>query len=510
MRTKIKKLTSVCLAVIMILGMLTVAPITAGAAEENSESVSAKSGDFEYELYDDILSITGYSGNAENLTIPSEIDGYTVTGIDWNAFENCTSLTSVEIPETVTYIGGSAFEDCTSLKSVTIPNSVTYIGSEAFLNTALSGITIPASVQSISTYAFGYMYNEDNWDPEMVDGFTIYGYTNSEAEVYAKDNGFKFVSLGTVSPYGYDVLEDGTASITRYRGSEADLTIPSEIDGYKVTQIFDGAFHDNENLKSVTIPNTVTYIGQGAFAFCTSLADINIPDSVTYIDSWIFAETKWYENQPEGVVYAGNFAYAYKGEMPAGTTITLKNGTKGIVGGAFNQCVNLKGITIPDSVTYIGAIAFKNTGLSSITIPHSVTSIEYAAFQNCENLKSVTIPADVEYIGLYAFGYFYDEISEKMVKVDGFTIYGYTGSDAERYANENGFKFVSLSADPTQKLGDVNGDGSISIDDATAVQKYLANMLDLSAELADVDKNGSITIDDVTLIQKYLAGLAEI
>ena len=82
MRTKIKKLTSVCLAVIMILGMLTVAPITAGAAEENAESVSATSGDFEYEVLDnDKISITAYFGSEANLTIPSTIDGYNVTEI---------------------------------------------------------------------------------------------------------------------------------------------------------------------------------------------------------------------------------------------------------------------------------------------------------------------------------------------------------------------------------------------------------------------------------------------
>ena len=229
MRTKIKKLTSVCLAVIMILGMLTVAPITAGAAEENAESVSAPSGDFEYEvLYDDKIIINAYFGSEANLTIPSTLDGYTVI-----------------------YIGEHAFADCINLKSVTIPASVTYIG----------------------YCAFGYVYDEDSCEYVKVESFTIYGYTNSEAYAYARENGFKFVSLGEVSPFKYKVY-NYVASITDYNGSEANLTIPSEIDGYTVTEIDRSAFKNCTSLTSVEIPETVTYIGEYSFADCTNLKSV--------------------------------------------------------------------------------------------------------------------------------------------------------------------------------------------------------------------------------------------
>lgn len=596
MRRKLKKLTSVCLAVIMLLSVMTVAPITVNAADEINESVgdTYTSGDFEYELYDDTVYIIRYSGNETNLTIPSEIDGYIVTEI-----------------------GGGAFCGNTSLKNVTIPDSVSYIGG----------------------YAFGYIYNYDIWDYEKVDGFTIYGYTNSEADLYAIKNGFTFVSLGTVAPFSYDVLEDGTAAITEYRGIETDLTIPSEIDGNTVTNIGNNAFAYNATLTSLTIPDSVTSIGNIAFYGCSNLSIIKIPDSVTNIGANAFYDTAWYNNQSDGVIYINNILYDYKGEMPENTIINIKEGTKCIADCALSRNFNLNGVTIPDSVISIGNSAFAgsfslkdivipdsviNIGVSAfedcvsmnsvvvsnsvtiindftfsncqsltkatipnsvrsigcaafsdclsltkVTIPNSVTTIseaafkgcsnltevtipnsvktignvafkgcsnlssltisngvieiEYSAFENCRNLESVTIPNSVKKIDLCAFGYSehryeydagdgieYEYISEP---IRGFTIYGYTNTAAETYANKNGFAFVELGDVPTPSLGDVNGDGKISIDDVTDIQKYLVTMVDFTNEqvsLADVDKDGKVSIDDVTLIQKYLAGIATI
>ena len=97
-------------------------------------------------------------------------------------------------------------------------------------------------------------------------------------------------------------------------------------------------------------------------------------------------------------------AYKYKGEMPANTTISLKEGTTGIADGAFSGCNGLTSIAIPNSVTSIGNQAFEWSGLSSVTIPNSVKSIGVQAFATC-GLKSVTIPSSVTSIGDYAFQY---------------------------------------------------------------------------------------------------------
>ena len=121
--------------------------------------------------------------------------------------------------------------------------------------------------------------------------------------------------------------------------------------GNSVTSIGDEAFCRCSALTSVTIPNSVTSIGTLAFYGCTRLRRVTIPNSVTYIGREAFDDTEWFDNQPDGLVYAGLVAYKYKGRMPEGTHIIITDGTKGIAGGAFSDCSGLTSVTIPNSVT---------------------------------------------------------------------------------------------------------------------------------------------------------------
>ena len=190
----------------------------------------------------------------------------------------------------------------------------------------------------------------------------------------------------------------------KYSGT---IVIPESVEyggnTYSVTSISENAFRDCSGLTSVSIPNSVTSIGESAFSGCTDLTSITIPNSVTYIGQYAFSGTAWYNNLPDGLVYAGKVAYKYKGEIPANTHITIDEGTTCITKYAFYECSGLTSVTLPNSLTYIGDNAFNSCGLSSVVIPDNVKTIGEHAFFSCSSLTSVTIGCGVTLIEDDAF-----------------------------------------------------------------------------------------------------------
>ena len=425
-----------------------------------------------HELYDGTLEITEYVGNSATYVIPSEIDGKRVTQIGYDAFNDCTELTSITIPDGVTCIGNSAFSYCTSLETVTIPNSVTQIYPRAFYNcTSLKEVTIPASVTVIRDEAFGYYYDTDSSETKKADGFKINYVNNTRGHWYAIKNGFTDGTCFVVNE-----LDDGTAEITGYAGNSATCVIPDEIHGKKVTRIGDSAFIDRTELTSVTIPDGVTYIVDCAFFGCTLLETVTIPNSVTDICWRAFYDCVSLKEVtiPASVTYIGDEAFGYYSDIDGSEikkvdgfkinyvkntyghyyatkngfsdedcllTNELDDGTLEISNYAGNSATyEIPGEIDGKKVVRIGDSAFIDcTELTSVTIPDSVTDIRWRAFYNCVSLKSVTIPKSVIDIDNYAFGYYYDSDSFGTKKIDGFKINYVKNTYGHMYALKNGF-----------------------------------------------------------------------
>lgn len=284
---------------------------------------------------------------------------YNVVSIGDNAFDGCSNLLSVSIPNCITSIGDGAFYSCNGLTSITIPPSVETIGDEAF-----------AFCSSLSTVNF-----------------------NARRCTYMGSNGLFPVFCGTI----VNTINIGNNVTTIPPCAFAETEVTTIIIPNSVNSIGGCAFTCCRKLRSIGIPNSVTHIGANFLSWCDSLRNISLPTSITTIPHSAF--------------------------MGSGlTNVTIPDSVTAIEDQAFSGCSNLSSITIPNSVTSIGeriligcdrlsSPVYNNTIFvklpvsysGSYDIPDSIKTICGDAFCGCLGLTSVKLGNKIDSIGRFAF-----------------------------------------------------------------------------------------------------------
>ena len=508
-----KSLLALTLALIMVLG---VAPISelAGVDWAGLFAPKAEAAEKTYDIYtykvgsDGTVTITGCDKSAKGaITIPSEIDGKPVTSIGDGAFDRCTGLTSITIPNSVTSIGNEAFQNCRSLTSITIPDSVTSIGYDPFKScNKLNQINVGSANTAYSSVN-GVLFNKNK--TELIRypaGKVDISYAIPDSVTSIGDSAFSWCSSLTSI-----TIPDGVTSIGSFAffrcSSLTSITIP---DG--VTSIGSAAFYFCHSLTSITIPNSVTSVGDEAFCDCYSLTSVYISD----IASWcgiafdgscsnpLRGGASLYLNGklvtdliiPNSVTNIGSYAFYHCSSL---TSVTIPNSVTSIGYQAFSDCSSLTSITIPDSVTSIGINAFYYcdsltsvtigngvtsignlafchcSSLTSITIPNSVTSIGYQAFSDCSSLTSITIPDSVTSIGNAAFSSC-DSLTSVTIG-NGVTS---IGDDAFSYSN----KLNQINVDTANTVYS-SMNGVLFSKDKTELIRYPAGKVDISYAIPD-------------------------
>ena len=293
-----------------------------------------------------------------------------LTTIGNSSFEGCTGLTSITVPDSVMTIADSAFKGCTGLTDVTIGDGVNFIDNYAFQDcVALKSITIPENVSALGNKAWG-----------EEDAYTVFqGCTNFEnISVESGNNNFS-------SKDGVLFNKDKTTLLLYPRAKKADsYTIP---DG--VTTIVNDAFRDCNNLKTITIPSSVTEFS------CYSLGleeIIVLPGNERYlsIDGVLIGLIEEYDNETDNYYYTSSYEIACYPKGNTRTSYTIPDIVTSIGYATFYGCNNLKSIIISDNISEICDSALKGcSNLTSVTIPESVTSIGNCSFTDCISLTDV-------------------------------------------------------------------------------------------------------------------------
>ncbi|MBR3149278.1 MAG: leucine-rich repeat protein [Eubacterium sp.] len=415
-----KKSISFILSIVMLFSVIAGVNLTAYA--ETTED------GFEYSAWYGEASITGYSGNATDIVIPSKIKGCTVTEIGYYAFydyenENLQNIKSVTIPEGVKRIGQGAFCSCSSLESIILPSTLTYIGLEAFYEcvnltsvdltyvtelgdhafscSGLTSLHIPAALTNLSYPCYGCL----DMTEITVDASNP-NYTSIDGVLFSKDKSTLIqYPLGKAKSYK---VPDETTTIkeSAFKGSyDYDRSpILVNVDLNNVSTIESDAFDTCKSLERISATTALTSVDESAFYGCSNLKYVNYSGTK---EQWgnIENESSKLKNatifcsdgiiNDKGVYFENDFSYSLNSDR-TGAYVKAYTGESAT-------------LVIPETLGGVPVIGIKresfkdNTAITSVEFPDSLVSIEDWSFEGCTNLTSIKIGAGLTDFDLWVF-----------------------------------------------------------------------------------------------------------
>ena len=339
---------------------------------------------FSYEVTEDnTVEITDYTLNSESVSIPSVIDGKTVTSIGYMAFYNNKSIKSVTIPDTVIEISNRAFYNCTNLNEVNLGKKVDTIRDSAFGYTSFTSIVLPDSLTVLGDSVFAGNHNLTTLNiPKNLKTIVGLIFDNPSLKNINVDNENKYYTFLDGVLFNKDKTE-----LVAYlpTNEENSYTIPST-----VKELGDGAFSHNEHLVTIVIPDSVETIGHRVFYNCTTLANINIPSSVTAIGSSVFVNC----NSLVDVTIDGNFGV--------------------LMFSFFENCENLESVTFTGEIYRTYFAAFKNCPKLKTIIFYGLYELREDTIKDCPSLEKIQL-SDVTQVIEKGFA---DDVSSSHLVVD--------------------------------------------------------------------------------------------
>ncbi len=412
-------------------------------------------------------------------------------------FQNCTSLTAIEIPDSVETIEEGAFRGCTALSSLKLNEGLAEIGEKAFYDCkSIQELTIPDSVKKIDRSAF-----------------SVGGVSPISPRLKSVTIGKELEYLGDGAFGGCNQLET--------------CTVNSDV----LTYIGDGAFTNCESLKEFKIPECVTIINDHVFAGCKSLQSIIIPDSITEICDKAFYLCSNLTNVKfgSGLKKIGNAAFS---ECKLDTVI-LPEGFYYIGQEAFKSCPVIKELYIPDSIEYVDIKAFSTTVMTKhngayyvgnfknpylvfvglrdgnaddVKIEKGTKVIARSAFQLNFKVKTVSMPDTVQIINDHAFAacryltdIYYEGSADQWRNM---TVCNNYGNDESREVLGSVNVVYNSDLGYGTPFADVNGDWDVNNKDVVVLFKYVSGVGTVYCDenACDVNLDGSVDNKDVVTI----------